>query len=195
MQESIATHLRQSLIMLALMTLLTGLVYPAAMTLLGQAAFNRQVNGSLIRENGRLFGSEFIGQTFTSPGNFWSRPSNAGAGYDASASSASNLGPINPALRDAVASRVEAVRAGRTIAAPVPVDLITGSGSGLDPHITPAAALYQAPRVAQALGIEEPAVRNLILRHVESRTFGLLGEPRVNVLRLNLALDQLSAGQ
>lgn len=186
------TALRPSLVFLALMTLLTGIVYPLVVTAVAQAAFPRQANGSLIRDGNRLRGSELIGQNFDDPRYFWSRPSATLPAYNSGASSGSNLGPLNPALVDAVKTRVAALRAadpGNT--APVPVDLVTASASGLDPDISPAAALYQVRRVAAPRGLSEERVLQLVQSHIRERTLGVLGERTVNVLSLNLALDDL----
>ena len=178
--------------MLLVMTLLTGVVYPALVTLVAQLAFPARAQGSLILRDGRVVGSELIGQHFTSPRYFWGRPSATSRPYDASASAGSNWGPLAPELRTAVASRVELLRASDpTQRESLPVDLVTASGSGLDPHISPASALWQVPRVARERGLSEARVRELVAQYSEPRTFGLLGQPRVNVLRLNLALDEL----
>lgn len=188
------TTLRPALVMLALFTALTGGLYPLAVTGVAQGLFPREANGNLVRARGLVVGSSLIGQPFESPRYFWGRPSaTPGRPYDANASGGSNLGPSNPALRKAVAERLEALRAadpGATGA--VPVDLVTASGSGLDPHISPAAALFQVDRVAKARGLAADQVRALAVSHVEHRLFGMLGEPRVNVLLLNLALDDAS---
>lgn len=185
--------LRPALTLLLLLTLLTGLAYPAALTGLASLAAPSRASGSLLVERGRAVGSELVGQSFTNPGYFWGRPSATTPAYNGASSSGSNLGPSNPALRAAVAERVAALRAadpGNT--APVPVDLVTASGSGLDPHLTPAAALYQTPRVARLRGLPLARVRALVEEHTEGRQLGVLGEPRVHVLRLNLALDRLA---
>lgn len=183
--------IRQSIVMLLLLTVITGVVYPLVATGLAQVLFSRGANGSMIERDGKAAGSELIGQTFSDAKYFWSRPSATAPFADNSAaSSGSNLGPTNPALADAVKQRIEALRAadpGNT--APVPADLVTASGSGLDPHISPAAAEYQVARVARARGVPVTDVRKLIAGATQGRTFGILGEPRVNVLELNLALD------
>jgi potassium-transporting ATPase KdpC subunit len=184
-------HVRPALLLLLLLSVLTGLIYPAVVTGIAQLVFPSQATGSLIVKDGKPVGSALIGQPFDDPKYFWGRPSaTAPFPYNAGASSGSNLGPLNPALHDAVKGRVEALREadpGNT--APVPVDLVTASGSGLDPHISPAAALYQVGRVAEARKLDEAVVRRLIEQHTEGRQLGFLGERRVNVLRLNLALD------
>ena len=177
---------------LAVITLVVmGILYPLAMTGLAQLLFPRQANGSLIERDGKVLGSALIGQPFTDPKYFWGRPSATDpVPYNAAASSGSNLGPTNPALEKAVQARVEALLAadpGNTL--PIPVDLVTASGSGLDPHISVAAAQYQVPRVARARGLSEAQVLSLVAEHTAGRTLGFLGEPRVNVLDLNLALD------
>jgi potassium-transporting ATPase KdpC subunit len=186
-----SAHIRPALVLLIVLSVVIGLVYPALVTGIAQVVFPRQANGSLIVHDGKVLGSSLIGQPFDDPRYFWGRPSATSPfPYNAAASSGSNQGPTNPALYDAVKGRIEALRAadpGNT--APVPVDLVTASGSGLDPHISPAAALYQVGRVARARNLEEFAVRQLVERHTESRQLGFLGEPRVNVLTLNLALD------
>ncbi len=186
-------HLRPALTMLLLMTVLTGVVYPLTVTGLAQLFFQEQANGSVIVREGKVIGSNLIGQYFDKPEYFWSRPSaTTPFPYNAAASGGSNLGPTNPVLIEAVKARVIALRAadpGNDVA--IPVDLVTSSGSGLDPHISPAAALYQVKRVARARGLDEAVVRTLLSEHTEERQFKLLGEQRVNVLQLNLALDAL----
>ncbi len=183
--------LRPALVLFAALTALTGAAYPLLVTGIGQAAFREQAAGSLVHRGGRPVGSSLIGQNFTGPGHFWGRPSaTATMPYNAEASGGSNLGPLNPALSEAVKGRIAALRAADPgNGAPVPVDLVTASASGLDPHISVAAALYQAGRVARARGLAEAQVRQLVERHSEGRWLGWLGEPRVNVLALNLALD------
>jgi K+-transporting ATPase ATPase C chain len=186
------SHLRPALVLLGLFSLLTGLLYPLLITRIAQAAFPAKANGSLVVDDKGARGSELIGQPFDDPKYFWSRLSATAPAYNGGASSGSNLGPLNPALTDAVKGRVEALRAadpGNT--EPIPVDLVTASGSGLDPHISPAAALYQLRRVATRRDLPEERVRALVNEYTEQRELGVLGEPRVNVLRLNLALDRL----
>jgi K+-transporting ATPase ATPase C chain len=185
------THLRPALVLLALLTVLTGVAYPLAVTGAAQLLFHDRANGSLIMRGGAVAGSRLVGQPFDDPRYFWSRPSaTAPFPYNAAASSGSNLGPTNPALTDAVRTRVAALRAADPGATGnVPADLVTASGSGLDPHISPASAAFQISRVARARGLPVERVRELVARHTEPRTFGFLGEPRVNVLELNLALD------
>ena len=184
-------HLRPCLVLFALLTLLTGVAYPALITVIAQVVFHDQANGSVIMRDGKAVGSDLIGQTFDDPSYFWGRPSATGpTGYNSAASSGSNLGPTNPALLDAIKGRVEAIRAAHPDQTKsVPVDLVTASGSGLDPHISPAAAEFQVARVAKVRGLSEDKVRELIASNTEGRSFGVLGEPRVNVLRLNLSLD------
>lgn len=186
-----AAHLRPALTSLLLLTLITGVAYPLLVTGIAQLVFPFQANGSLIVRDGTVVGSALIGQPFDDPGYFWGRPSATSPfAYNAGASSGSNLSPTNPALISAVQERVAGLRAADPgNAAPVPVDLVTASGSGLDPHISPAAALYQVSRVARERKLAPDAVRALVDRHTEGRLLGLLGEPRVNVLALNLALD------
>ena len=182
-----------SLRMLAVLTALTGVAYPLVVWGIAQVAFPKQSNGSLVPRDGKPIASALIGQPFSDPKYFWSRPSaTSPQPYNGGASSGSNLGARNPALADAVAERVKALRAADPgNAAPVPVDLVTTSASGLDPHISVAAAEYQTARVARVRGLAPQAVQGLVARHTEGRTFGLLGEPRVNVVALNLALDGL----
>lgn len=181
-----------ALLMTIVTTILFGLVYPLVVTGLAQVVFPENANGQLIRRaDGSLIGSRLLGQSFVSPGYFRSRPSAAGTnGYDAGASSGSNLGPMNPRLIDRVKGDVEKLQA-ENPGKPVPVDLVTTSASGLDPHISPAAAEFQVPRVARERGISEDNLRQLVSAHTEGRQFGFLGEPRVNVLELNLALDEM----
>ncbi len=184
-------HLRPALVLLAIFTVVTGIIYPLIVTGIAQAIFPRQANGSLIERRGKVIGSELIGQQFAAPGYFWSRLSaTSPAPYTATASSGSNYGPLNPALADEVKGRLAQLHAAdSTNGNPVPVDLVTSSGSGLDPDISVAAALYQVPRVARARHLSEDVVKSLVESHTTQRDLGFLGEPRVNVLRLNLALD------
>src|SRR6266542_2617269 len=188
------SQLRPAILVLVLLTVVAGVVYPLVVTGIAQAVFPFQAQGSLVVKDGKVVGSALIGQPFDDPKYFWSRPSATSPFADnAAASSGSNLSPTNPDLVKAAQGRVDALRAadpGNT--APVPVDLVTASGSGLDPHISPAAALYQAPRVARVRGIDAAAVRALVERHIEGRSLGILGEPRVNVLLLNLDLDRIA---
>jgi|SRR6185312_12364647 len=190
-----AKLLRQAIVLLLLLTAITGLAYPFAVTGIAQLVFPHQANGSVIERDGKPIGSVLIGQQFTGPKYFWGRPSaTAPQPYDGTASGGSNLGPSNPVLTDAVKQRIVALRAADPgNHAPVPVDLVTASGSGLDPDISPAAALYQSNRVAHARGLPPDEVRALVDRYTQGRQFGVLGEPRVNVLELNLALDRLAA--
>jgi len=185
------THLRPALVSLALLSAVTGLAYPAIVTAVAQLVFPRQANGSLIVKDGKAIGSTLIGETFDDPKYFWGRPSATSPfGYNAGASVGSNLSPTNPDLIRTVQGRVDALHAADPEnTAAVPVDLVTASGSGLDPHISPAAALYQVGRVAKARKLDEAVVRDLVGRHTEGRQWGMLGEPRVNVLTLNVALD------
>jgi len=187
----VLAQLRPALMVLLLLTLVTGIAYPLVVTGIAQAVFPSQAQGSLVSRDGRVVGSTLIGQPFDDPMYFWSRPSATSPFADNAGSSAgSNLSPTNPDLVKAVQRRVDALRAadpGNT--APIPVDLVTASASGLDPHISPAAALYQVPRVAKIRGLQPDVVRQMVERHVEGRFLGFLGEPRVSVLALNMALD------
>ena len=188
---------RPAFVLLGYFTVLTGVIYPLVVTLIGGVLFHSQSEGSLVMRDGRVVGSRLIGQSFADPGHFWGRLSaTSPAPYNAASSSGSNLGPLAPALTDAARARIAALRAADpALTGPIPVDLVTSSGSGLDPHVSPAAALIQSDRVARARGLDPAAVRALVQRHVEGRTLGLIGEPRVNVLMLNLALDSLSAAR
>jgi K+-transporting ATPase ATPase C chain len=187
--------LRPALVLFAALTLVTGVLYPLATTGIAKLMFPFQASGSLIERDGKVVGSQLIGQAFTSPTYFWGRPSATGPmPYNASASSGSNLGPTNPVLRDAVVARIAALRqADPDNQAQIPVDLISASASGLDPHISPAAASYQAPRVARLRGLPVEQVQALIQAHTARPVIGILGEPVVNVLTLNLALDEAKA--
>jgi K+-transporting ATPase ATPase C chain len=178
-----------ALMMTVVTTVLLGVIYPLAITAIAQVAFPDRANGQLIERDGKVVGSRLIGQGFSSPGYFRSRPSAAGAGYDAASSGGTNLGPTSQRLIDAVTANVEAARR-ENPGAPVPIDLVTTSASGVDPHISPANADFQVPRVARERGISEATLRNIVGAYTEGRTFGLLGEPRVNVLELNLELDR-----
>jgi potassium-transporting ATPase KdpC subunit len=186
------SEFRPAIVMIVALTLITGVLYPLVVTAIARFAFPSQARGSLIVRDGKVVGSRLIGQALDEPRFFWGRPSATGpVPYNAAASSGSNLGQLNPALTEAVKARIEALRAAdSTATGPVPVDLVTASGSGLDPHISPAAAEFQVARVARARGMSVEDVRALVARHTEGRTFGLLGEARVNVLELNLALEE-----
>ena len=184
-------QIRPAIVLFALLALITGLIYPLVITGVAQAVFPQQANGSLIYQNGQAVGSALIGQPFDDPKYFWGRLSATSPfPYNAAASSGSNYGPLSSSLTDAVKARMDALKAADPEnSQPIPVDLVTASASGLDPHISPAAALYQAPRVAHARGLSEDQVRALVAQFTEGRQFGILGESRVNVLKLNLALD------
>jgi K+-transporting ATPase ATPase C chain len=187
------TILRQALLMLGLMSLLTGILYPLAMTGLARVAMSRRADGSPIILSGQVVGSELIGQSFSDPGHFWGRPSATGPSpYQAEASSGSNLSPFGKVFHEQAVARLEALKnADPANGEPVPIDLITASGSGLDPHISPEAAYYQAARVARARNLSQQRVEALIAAHVEGRTLRILGQPRVNVPLLNMALEDL----
>jgi potassium-transporting ATPase KdpC subunit len=194
-------QLKPAIIVLALLTLITGVIYPVVVTVIAQVAFPAQANGSLIVKDGKAIGSELIGQAFDDPKYFWGRLSATGTfpynSFNAealTASSGSNYGPLNPALLEMVQGRIDALKAADpNNTRSIPVDLVTASGSGLDPHISPAAAEYQVSRVAHARGLDEAVVRQLVTQHTQGRDLGMLGEPRVNVLELNLALDEMAS--
>ncbi len=189
---SFLRQLKAAAILTLALAVLTGIIYPGAVTTVAHLLFARQANGSLVEVDGRVVGSELIGQTFTQPWYFHGRPSAAGAGYDATASAGTNKGPTDAKLASAVAARVDSAVAQGAVRGEVPSDLVTASGSGLDPHISPANARLQVARVAGARGIESARVAALVERHIEGRQLGVLGEPRVNVLLLNIALDSLA---
>jgi K+-transporting ATPase ATPase C chain len=182
-------NLRTAVLMTIVTTILLGIVYPLAVTGIAQVVFRDNANGQLIERDGQVIGSRIIGQAFSSPGYFHGRPSAAGTGYDAANSAGTNLGPTNKKLIDAVTANVEAAKK-ENPGAPIPIDLVTTSASGLDPHLSPAAALFQVPRVARERRLSEDELRALVTAHTEGRQWGFLGEPRVNVLLLNLALDE-----
>ncbi|HTB67748.1 MAG TPA: potassium-transporting ATPase subunit KdpC [Steroidobacteraceae bacterium] len=186
--------IRPAVVLLVLFTILTGLIYPLAITGIAQAAFGHAASGSIVARGGKPIGSSLIGQNFSDPKYFWSRPSaTSPQPYGGTASSGSNLGPLNPALIDGIKGRIQALRAADPgNSAPIPVDLVTASASGLDPEESIAAVLYQAPRVARVRGVPLPVLRTVIDAHSQLRWLGAFGEPRVNVLALNLALDDLA---
>ncbi|MFI5210409.1 MAG: potassium-transporting ATPase subunit KdpC [Gemmatimonadales bacterium] len=188
------TLLRPSLVFMALMTLLLGGIYPAVVTGISQVVWPFQANGSLVTDTaGQVRGSALLGQAFSAPGYLWSRPSATAPAYNGAASGGSNLGPTNPALVDGIKDRIAALQASDSTAkAPIPVDLVTASGSGLDPHVSPAAAAWQVSRIARARGLDPAEVQRLIDANTAPRFFGFVGEQRVNVLLVNLALDHLT---
>ena len=196
--DNAAAHmpmLKPAILLFILLSIILGLCYPLLMTGVGQVAMPNQANGSLIEKEGKLVGSALIGQPFDQPQYLWTRPSAAGDGYDATQSSGSNLGPLNPELATSVEAQVHKLKAADPQnQVPIPLDLVTMSGSGLDPHISPAAAQWQANRVARIRGIRVEQVQKAIDENTDSKQFNILGEPRVNVLAVNLALDELSTG-
>jgi K+-transporting ATPase ATPase C chain len=183
--------IRETVLVFVALTLLTGIAYPLLITVIGQIVFPHKANGSLIERDGQLVGSELIGQIFTDPKYFWGRPS--AAGYSSGASSGSNLGPTNPAQFDAVKQRLADLQSAHGTNAKIPIDMVTASASGLDPHISPVAAALQVNRVAAARKLSADQVMELVTEHTEGRALGVLGEPRVNVLKLNLAIDELGS--
>jgi K+-transporting ATPase ATPase C chain len=193
MRHEFAAQLKAAFLFTLALTVLTGMIYPALVTLGGKAIFPRQAEGSLVLVGGKAMGSELIGQSFDDPKYFWGRLSaTSPIAYNAASSSGSNLGPLNPTLLENAKARIASLKkADPNNTAPIPMDLVTASGSGLDPHISPEAALYQVDRISQARGIEPQKVSALIRQSTEGRTFGILGEKRVNVLKLNLALNEL----
>jgi K+-transporting ATPase ATPase C chain len=186
---NLSKHIYPAIAMTLVLTLLLGIIYPCVVTGLAQVFFKEKAQGSLIEKNGKIIGSRLIGQPFQGPGYFHPRPSAAGIGYEGIASGGSNLGPTSKKLAERVKSTAELLRS-ENPDMPIPVDLVTSSASGLDPHITPAGAEFQIPRIARARGIQEEEVRQLVSKYTQGRQFGILGEPRVNVLELNLALDE-----
>jgi K+-transporting ATPase ATPase C chain len=199
LENNMRAQIKPAIMILALLTLITGVIYPLLITVVAQVAFPAQANGSLIMKDGEPIGSRLIGQSFDDPKYFWGRlsatgtfPYNSFNAENLTASSGSNYGPLNPALMEMVQSRIDALKAADSDnTQAIPVDLVTASGSGLDPHISPAAAEYQVARVAKARGLDEAVVRELVAQHTEGRDLAVLGEPRVNVLELNLALDSM----
>lgn len=183
-------NLLTSVLMTIVTTILLGLIYPLAVTAISQVLFHDKANGQLIQRDGKVIGSRIIGQPFVGPTYFHSRPSAAGSGYDAANSAGTQLGPTNQKLITRVQSDIATLRA-ENPDQPIPADMVTTSASGLDPHITPASAAFQVPRVAKARGVSEERIRQLVAQHTEDRQLGMLGEPRVNVLELNIALDEL----
>ncbi len=185
-------EIKRSLMVLLVLTILTGILYPLGITVIAKIFFPKQAEGSLIVRDGKIVGSELIGQSFDNPKYLWGRLSATTPAYHASASSGSNLGPSNPALIDNAKARINSLKAGDSNNNnPIPVDLVTASGSGLDPHISPAAADYQVSRISKASNLQEGQIRQLIQENTEERTWSILGEPRVNVLKVNLSLNQL----